>query len=170
MAQHNETTAMCMAMSDDDVYYTYAGARKALPEGWKLPTLGELDAVVKNLGGYDVVGDKMKRAGDSPSFIDKNRSLPDSLQLRIEPKGYIKEDGQLDELMSGYIMTDTRENHQTICMKISYGLKKGIITIEENGKNSDFTTMLIIKQLEHAPESRICDRRSSWWISLKSRG
>ena len=39
-----------------------------------------------------------------------------------------------------------------------------------NRKNGHFSTILIIRQLENASESRICDRRNSWWIILKSGG
>ena len=131
-AQNKETTAMVMVRGsgNDDVYYTYAAARQSLPEGWSLPTLGELDAVVSNLGGYGVVGDKMQRAGDQYSFRAKRTSLPDSLQLRISPKGYIGEDGKLTDTNSGYILTGTREKRKALYMKITNGKTEGILTAD----------------------------------------
>ena len=127
--RNKESTAMAMVCGDDysDVYYTYAAARLALPEGWMLPTLGELDAVARNLGGYEVVGGKMKRAGDKDSFRDLIFSTPDSLQLRINPKGYIGEDGKKADNNSGYVLTDTRQNRQAIYMRIANGSDEGTL-------------------------------------------
>ena len=104
--------------------------RNALPEGWSLPTLTELDEVVRNLGGYAVVGDKMKRSGDRQSFREKRTALPDSLQLRITPKGYIGEDGKMTDTNSGYVLTDTRENRKALFMKIVNGSNAATITPE----------------------------------------
>ena len=130
--QNKESTSMAMVAGDgdDDIYYTYAAARNALPEGWSLPTLTELDEVVRNLGGYAVVGDKMKRSGDRESFREKRTALPDSLQLRITPKGYIGEDGKMTDTNSGYVLTDTRENRKALFMKIVNGSNAGTITPE----------------------------------------
>lgn len=124
---NQESASMAMYMNDDDIYYTYSAARKALPEGWELPTLGELDAFAKNLGGYEVVGDKMKRSGDRQSFREKRTALPDSLQLRINPKGYIGEDGNITDNNSGFVLTSTREQHKALYMKITNGSKAGSI-------------------------------------------
>ena len=131
-AQNKESTSMAMVAGDgdDDIYYTYAAARNALPEGWSLPTLTELDEVVRNLGGYAVVGDKMKRSGDRQSFREKRTALPDSLQLRITPKGYIGEDGKMTDTNSGYVLTDTRENRKALFMKIVNGSDAATITPE----------------------------------------
>ncbi len=131
-AQNKESTSMAMVAGDgdDDIYYTYAAARNALPEGWSLPTLTELDEVVRNLGGYAVVGDKMKRSGDRQSFREKRTALPDSLQLRITPKGYIGEDGKMTDTNSGYVLTDTRENRKAVYMKIVNGSNAATITPE----------------------------------------
>ena len=128
--QNKESTSMAMVAGDgdDDIYYTYAAARNALPEGWSLPTLTELDEVVRNLGGYAVVGDKMKRSGDRESFREKRTALPDSLQLRITPKGYIGEDGKMTDTNSGYVLTDTRENRKALFMKIVNGSEAATIT------------------------------------------
>ncbi|MBQ3631230.1 MAG: hypothetical protein II949_08320 [Prevotella sp.] len=133
--QNKESTAMAMVINDNDVYYTLAAARQALPEGWELPTLNELNAVAINLGGYDVVGGKMKRAGDDESFSDALFLQPDSLQLRISPKGYIGEDGQIADANSGYILTGTRYDHKGVYMKISSGTTEGTIKHLENGKS-----------------------------------
>ena len=128
---NKETTAMLMVADDEgnDIYYTYAAARQALPEGWELPTLGELEAVSRNLGGFEVVGDKMKRSGDRESFRDKRSSLPDSLQLRISPKGYVSEEGVITDKNSGFVLTQTRENSKALYMLISNGSDKGDMTL-----------------------------------------
>ncbi|MBQ9169252.1 MAG: T9SS type A sorting domain-containing protein [Bacteroidaceae bacterium] len=130
--QNRESTSMAMVMGDgdDDIYYTYSAARKALPEGWSLPTLSELDEVVRNLGGYAVVGDKMKRAGDRQSFREKRTALPDSLQLRISPKGFVGEDGNLTDTNTGIILTETREKSKALFMKIVNGSLAGTITAD----------------------------------------
>ncbi len=133
--QNKESTAMAMVIDNNDVYYTLAAARHALPEGWKLPTLNELNEVATNLGGYGVVGGKMKRAGDDDSFPDAIFQQPDSLQLRISPKGYIAEDGQIADANSGYILTDTRHERKGIYMKISSGTNEGAFTHIEQGKS-----------------------------------
>lgn len=128
--ENKESNAMAMVMGDNDVYYTYAGAKLALPEGWQLPTLGELDAVVRNLGGYQVAGDLMKRSGDSESFRDKRSGLPDSLQLRINPKGFINAQGVITDNNNGFVLTDTREKKKALYMKISNGKADGSITMD----------------------------------------
>lgn len=133
--QNGESNNMAMVVSDDDVYYTYAAARKALPEGWALPSLSELEQVVRNLGGYEVVGDKMKRAGkgDSDAFRDKRNANPDSLQLSIRPKGYIGEDGVITDTNSGFILTATREKQKAIFLKISNGTTAATINGDAPG-------------------------------------
>lgn len=114
-----KTSSMAMIMSDDDVYYTYSAARLALPEGWSLPTLGELEAVSINLGGFEAACDKMKRAGDIYSFRDRRRTNPDSLQLRINPKGYVNRNGEVTDTDNGYILTGTREKQKAVYMTLS---------------------------------------------------
>ena len=133
--QNGESNNMAMVVSDDDVYYTYAAARKALPEGWALPSLSELEQVVRNLGGYEVVGDKMKRAGkgDSDAFRDKRNANPDSLQLGIRPKGYVGEDGVITDTNSGFILTATREKQKAIFLKISNGTAAATINGDAPG-------------------------------------
>ena len=140
-AARNGGMNLALKMSNDDIYYTYSAAKKALPEGWSLPTLGELDAFVKKLGGYDEAGDKMQRAGDHPlSFPSKIGDLPDSLQLSINAMGYVGEDGITTDYSSGYIMTGTRENGEAICMRITDGYKQGFITTKDgNGKDVPLT-------------------------------
>lgn len=44
----------------DGVYYNYKGAQTVLPEGWRLPTQGEIDYMVNAIGGYSVAADKLK--------------------------------------------------------------------------------------------------------------
>lgn len=48
---------------DNDVYYTKAAALKALPEGWTLPSQGEVDYLIGKLGGYAKAGKAMKSRG-----------------------------------------------------------------------------------------------------------
>ena len=129
-AANNGTSSLALKLDEGDVYYTYDAAKKALPEGWALPTLGELDAVVKQLGGYDVAGEKMQRAGDDESFLWKLSTNPDSLQLRINPKGYIGEDGMLADIDNGYIMTGTLLKQRALYMKLVDGKKEGVLTSE----------------------------------------
>lgn len=46
--------------STQGAYYNYEGATVALPEGWDLPTQGEVDYMINKLGGYTVAADKLK--------------------------------------------------------------------------------------------------------------
>lgn len=126
----NQSAAMVFVAGEDDIYYTYSGAQKALPEGWRLPTLGELNAVVQKLGGYEIVGDKMKRSGDHDSFRDKRMAGPDSLQLRINSKGYVNEEGTITDTDNGYILTRSREKRKALFMSIVSGTPAGTIPKE----------------------------------------
>ena len=47
-------------------FYSYQGALMALPEGWRLPTSGEIDATLKALKGYEIpTGDLLKGKGNN---------------------------------------------------------------------------------------------------------
>lgn len=133
--QNKESSNMAMVVADNDVYYTYNAARQALPEGWSLPTLTEVEQVVRNLGGYDIAGDKMKRAGkgDSDAFRDKRNANPDSLQLGIRPKGYVGENGIITDTNGGFILTATREKQKAIFLKISNGTTAATINGDAPG-------------------------------------
>ena len=52
-----------LVLADDNVYYTKTAAERALPKGWSLPTQGEVDYLVKKLGGYSQAGRALKSRG-----------------------------------------------------------------------------------------------------------
>jgi len=46
--------------NDQGAFYNFAGAKAAMPDGWQLPTAGEVDYMLNNLGGYEIAGQLLK--------------------------------------------------------------------------------------------------------------
>ena len=69
---------------DDDVYYTKAAAQQALPDGWTLPTQGEVDYLVRRLGGYAQAGKAMKSRGTE--WLSRETSV-DAYSMGLVPHG-----------------------------------------------------------------------------------
>ena len=89
---------VALVATDDNTgqaYYSKAGAIKALPEGWRLPTQGELDYAIKefNGGDYSTAGRWMKNNGFAV----------DSTSLRMSTSGCYN--GSVINTDSAYLMT-----------------------------------------------------------------
>ena len=104
--------AELVAGNGDNVYYSKAAAIKALPEGWKLPTQGELDYVINKLNGgdYSTVGEYFK--GDNKAGID---STSICLNLNGRFNGTVTDEG------NGYLMTRSTKGGVMLAMQLSEG-------------------------------------------------
>ena len=71
-------------------YYNYAGAQAALPEGWSLPTAGEIDYMYNKLGGYDVAANKLKARGNAWA---QQQNTIDSLSFGAVAMGELTPEG-----------------------------------------------------------------------------
>ncbi len=78
----------------DGVYYSREAALKALPEGWSLPTLGEIDYwVKKTVNDYSTAGKALKsRDGEWSTSVDGI----DNYSVGLTPNGYITNGKLLD--------------------------------------------------------------------------
>ena len=83
--------------AEQGAYYNLAGAKAAMPEGWQLPTAGEVDYMVQKLGGYDLAGSKLKMRGDDSMWPSAFSDL-DSISFGAQPYGYMQPTGTF----SGY--------------------------------------------------------------------
>ena len=98
-------------VSGDKAYYTVSGARLAMPEGWEMPSIDEIYALVKDLGSDSLsLGDFMKnRDTEWPMPLIEG---PDTLHMQLMANGFINKDGELtgDEV-TGAWPTRTTINH-----------------------------------------------------------
>lgn len=104
--------AELVASSGDNTYYSKAAAIKALPEGWKLPTQGEIDYVINKLNGgnYDIAGEYFK--GDNKEGVD---STSICLNLNGRYNGAVCDNG------NAYLMTRSTKGGVTLAMQVSDG-------------------------------------------------
>ncbi len=86
----------------DGVYYSREAALKALPDGWNLPTQGEIDYwVKKTVGSYSTAGKALKsRDGEWSSSVDGI----DNYSVGLTPNGYIR-NGELQETGKAVLLT-----------------------------------------------------------------
>ncbi len=95
----------------DRAYYTVQGARMAMPEGWEMPSIDEIYAMVKELGNDSLkLGDFMKdRDADWPKSLVEG---PDTIHMQLMPNGYVNRDGELtSDERTGAWPTRTTINH-----------------------------------------------------------
>ena len=71
-------------------YYNYAGAKAALPEGWNLPTAGEIDYMFNKLGGYNRAANLLKARGD---VWAQQQNVPDTVSFEATAMGELNPDG-----------------------------------------------------------------------------
>jgi len=71
-------------------YYNYAGAKAALPQGWNLPTAGEVDYMFGKLGGYDRAANLLKERGNAWA---QQQNVPDTVSFGAVAMGELNPDG-----------------------------------------------------------------------------
>ncbi|MBP5613318.1 MAG: T9SS type A sorting domain-containing protein, partial [Bacteroidales bacterium] len=107
--------------ADRGAYYTYEAAKIALPDGWRLPTAGELEAVTKNLNGSAHAGNALKYKGDGSQWLSYDESL-DSVSLSIQPNGSLNPDGTFSgDGLHAYIMTRSAIEGKPMYMELKDG-------------------------------------------------
>jgi uncharacterized protein (TIGR02145 family) len=80
-------------------YYNFAGAKAALPQGWTLPTAGEIDYMMKSLGmttNADTTGYNNERANllkARGAAWSVQQTAPDTLSRGIEASGLLSPEG-----------------------------------------------------------------------------
>ncbi len=102
--------------STGNVYYSKAAALKALPEGWSLPTLGEIDYLVKKTTDYyGSAGKAFKSRGNEWG----NRvSDVDEYSVGITPAGYIK-NGAIQDAGNAVLLTRSTKGLKPTSFEIS---------------------------------------------------
>ena len=105
-----DNTTELVATDGDKTYYSKPAAIRALPEGWKLPTQGEIDYVIKKLNGgkYSIAGEYFK--GDNKDGVD---STFIRLNLNGRYNGNVCDDG------NAYLMTRSTKGGETLAMQLS---------------------------------------------------
>ncbi len=90
-------------------YYTVSGARKAMPEGWQMPSIDEIQAFLKDLQADTLtLGDFLKDRSyeDWPLMLEEGL---DTLHLNLLPGGYVDADGNVtdDDLIGAWATRTT---------------------------------------------------------------
>lgn len=101
-----------MASEGNNTYYSKAAAIKALPEGWQLPTQGEIDYAIKKLNGgnYNTAGAYLKGEGEGRL---------DSTSLRMTANGRFDANGSVVDGSKGYFMTRSTKGGVMLAMQLS---------------------------------------------------
>ncbi|MGM9711086.1 MAG: FISUMP domain-containing protein [Prevotella sp.] len=101
-----------MATEGNNTYYSKAAAIKALPEGWRLPTQGEIDYAIKKLNGgnYNTAGAYLK--GDGAGRVD-------STSLHMTANGRFDANGSVADGGKGYFMTRSTKGGIMLAMVYS---------------------------------------------------
>lgn len=99
-------------VQNDKAYYTVNGARKCMPEGWEMPSIDEIYALVTELQTDTTkLGDFLK----DRSYEDWPKELiegPDTLHLQLMANGYINPQGVLTKNnVTGAWVTRTTINY-----------------------------------------------------------
>ena len=114
--------------ADRGAYYTYEAAKIALPDGWRLPTAGELEAVTKNLNGSAHAGNALKYKGDGSQWLSYDESL-DSVSLSIQPNGSLNPDGTFSgDGLHAYIMTRSAIEGKPMYMELKDGNDSAVMS------------------------------------------
>ncbi len=100
-------------------YYNLAGAKVAMPEGWGLPSAGEVDFMVSKLGGYKAASNLLKSRGDDmwpTTLTDK-----DSTSFNALPYGYVTPEGKFNDYYIGvrYLTRSTKNGGYPLFFEIS---------------------------------------------------
>lgn len=131
-------------IADNDVYYTKSAAMKALPDGWNLPTQGEIDYLAKRLGGYEKAGLALKSRGNE---WGEQVTAIDSCSVGLTPNGYIW-NGDLHNSDAAYYLLKSTQNY--LChtaMQISEGNDQLDVAVFKDEKNA----ALHVRGVRNAP-------------------
>ena len=107
--------------SNGKAYYTVNGGRLAMPQGWEMPSIDEIYAMIKELQADTMkLGDFLK----DRSFEDWPRPLiegPDTIHLQLMPSGYINQNGELtsDEIIGAWLTRNTMYHGHPVSYEIS---------------------------------------------------
>ena len=108
-----KSDASLVADQDGSVFYSKAAAIKALPEGWNLPTQGELDYAIKKLNGGDY-------ATAGLYFKTPSAGRVDSTSLGISTWGRYNGRAVVDNGAS-YLMTRSTKGGVMLAMRMLNG-------------------------------------------------
>lgn len=108
-----------VATNGDQAYYSKAAAVKALPEGWQLPTQGELDYAIKKLNGgdYNTVG-----------AYFKGTTQVDTTSLCLTTSG--RYNGNVADGDNGYLMT--RSTRGGVMLAMQFGKDDDKVSMSTN--------------------------------------
>ncbi len=100
-------------------YYNFAGAKTAMPEGWMLPSAGEVDFMVKKLGGYTAASNLLK--SHAPNAWLTYLTDKDSTCFNALPDGYLSPAGEFDQYLIGvrYLTRSTLRGGYPVYFEIS---------------------------------------------------
>ena len=109
-----KNTEGCWAYNNDvtkiKIYgylYDWKSAKKAVPQGWHIPSEAEWTALIANLGGIYVAGGKMKKIGKT-NWKSPNTGATNSSGFTALPGGYRDLLGKFYEIGElGYFWTST---------------------------------------------------------------
>ena len=105
----NNSDVSLVGTDGDQAYYSKAAAIKAMPEGWRLPTQGELDYAINKLNGgnYSTAGKWLKASGFDV----------DSTSICLGTKG--RYNGNVEDDGNGYLMTRSTKGGVMLAMEYS---------------------------------------------------
>ncbi len=100
-------------------YYNFSGAKAAMPEGWMLPSAGEVDFMVKKLGGYTAASNLLK--SHAPNAWLTYLTDKDSTCFNALPDGYLSPAGEFDQYLIGvrYLTRSTLRGGYPVYFEIS---------------------------------------------------
>ena len=98
-------------LSDGKAYYNIQAARQALPEGWRMPSIDEVYAYVKELkADVHVLADFLKDR--DYKWAGSLTAGPDTIHMMLQPNGYIERNGELiDNSKTGAWLTRNTKDH-----------------------------------------------------------
>lgn len=104
-----DASAPLVATEGGSTYYSKAAALKALPEGWSLPTQGELDYAIRKLNGGDYATAGLYLKAPAAGQVD-------STSLGISTHG--RYNGNVVDEGTGYLMTRSTKGGVMLAIKV----------------------------------------------------
>lgn len=101
-------------------YYNFEAAKAAMPEGWSLPSMGEMEDFVNSIGGFSQAGIKLKKHNATTWSTPFNEK--DTTYFQALPNGYIDKNGALQESgVTACYFTRTLNNGRPVCFSLKLG-------------------------------------------------